>query len=162
MDGRVYLQQSAGARDPIVVLRLFTFIARHGVTLSLETERRIKNAHRALADAMPQDARLWEHLRELLVQPHAAEALREMHSLNLLTHAIPEFETIDSLVLRDLYHRYTVDEHSFLAIEVLHRLKNNDVEWLQPFGELLAELERPELLVPGAAAARYRQGTRGH
>src|SRR5208283_4705356 len=48
--------------------------------------------------------------------------------------------------LRDLYHRYTVDEHSFLAIEVLHRLKNNEVEWLQPFGDLLTELERPELL----------------
>src|SRR5271167_714000 len=146
VDGRVYLQQSAGARDPLVVLRLFTFMARHGVALSLETERRLKNAHRALADAMPQDARLWERLSELLVQPHAAEALRAMHSLNLLTRAIPEFETIDSLVLRDLYHRYTVDEHSFLAIEVLHRLKNNEVEWLQPFGDLLTELERPELL----------------
>ena len=146
VDGRVYLQQSAGARDPLVALRLFTFIARHGVALSLETERRLKNAHRALADAMPQDARLWEHLRELLALPHAAEALRVMHSLSLLTRAIPEFETIDSLVLRDLYHRYTVDEHSLLAIEILHRLKDNDVEWLQPFGELLTELERPELL----------------
>ena len=146
VDGRVYLQQSAGARDPLVVLRLFTFMARHGVALSLETERRLKNAHRALADAMPQDARLWEHLRELLALPHAAEALRVMHSLSLLTRAIPEFETIDSLVLRDLYHRYTVDEHSLLAIEILHRLKDNDVEWLQPFGELLTELERPELL----------------
>src|SRR5271157_3036404 len=146
VDGRVYLQQSAGARDPLVALRLFTFVARHGVGLSLETERRLRNAQRALADAMPQDARLWEHLRELLVLPHAAEALRVMHSLNLLTRAIPEFETIDSLVLRDLYHRYTVDEHSFLAIEVLHRLRANDAEWLQPFGELLTELERPELL----------------
>jgi len=146
VDGRVYLQQAVGARDPFVVLRLFTFMARHGMALSLETERRIKNASRALTDAMPQDARLWEHLRELLALPHAAEALRVMHSLNLLTRALPEFETIDSLVLRDFYHRYTVDEHSLLAIEVLHRLKNNDVEWLQPFGELLSELERPELL----------------
>ncbi|HEX8813449.1 MAG TPA: HD domain-containing protein, partial [Terracidiphilus sp.] len=146
VDGRVYLQQAIGARDPLVVLRLFTFIARHGVALSLETERRLKNAHRGLADVMPQDLRLWEHLREMLVLPNAAEALRVMHSLNLLTRAIPEFETIDSLVLRDLYHRYTVDEHSFLAIEVLHRLKDNEVEWLQPFGDLLTELERPELL----------------
>src|SRR5271166_6280402 len=78
VDGRVYLQQAAGARDPLVVLRLFTFIARHGVAPSPETERRLKNAHRALADAMPQDARLWEYLRELLALPHAAEALRVM------------------------------------------------------------------------------------
>jgi [protein-PII] uridylyltransferase len=146
VDGRVYLQQTAGARDPFVILRLFTFVARHGVALSAETERRIDNARRGLADTMPLDSRLWEHLREILVLPHAAAALRAMHSLGLLTLAIPEFEAIDSLVLRDLYHRYTVDEHSILAIDVLHRLATNDVEWLQPFAGLLAELERPELL----------------
>ena len=146
VEGNVFLQQAVGARDASVVLRLFTFLARHGFALSLETERRIRNAPRGLTETMPQDERLWEHFGELLTLPHAAEALRAMHSLNLLTLAIPEFEAVDSLVLRDLYHRYTVDEHTFLAIEVLHRLKNNDVEWLQPFGELLAELERPELL----------------
>ena len=146
VDRRLYIQQSAGARDPEVVLRLAVFMARHGVKLAMETERRLNNARRALHDTMPQDARLWTHLRELLVQPHAAEALRSLHSLRLLAMALPEFETIDSLVLRDLYHRYTVDEHTFLAIEVLHRLRDNHIEWLQPFAELFSELERPELL----------------
>ena len=146
VDRRVYIQQAAGARDPEVVLRLFVFMARHGVKLAMETERRLNNARRALAETMPQDARLWTHLRELLVQPNAAETLRSMHSLRLLALALPEFETIDSLVLRDLYHRYTVDEHTFLAIDVLHRLRENNVEWLQPFSELFSELERPELL----------------
>jgi [protein-PII] uridylyltransferase len=89
---------------------------------------------------------LWQHLRDILVLPHAADALRTMHSLNLLTHAVPEFEAVNLLVLRDLYHRYTVDEHTFMAIEVLHRLKHKETEWLLPFTELFAELERPELL----------------
>ena len=56
VDGRVYLQQTAGARDPFVILRLFTFVARHGVALSVETERRLDNARRGLADTMPQDS----------------------------------------------------------------------------------------------------------
>ncbi len=161
VDGRVYLQQTAGARDPFVILRLFTFVARHGVALSVETERRLDNARRGLADAMPQDARLWEHLREILALPHAADALRAMHSLGLLTLAIPEFEAIDSLVLRDLYHRYTVDEHSILAIEELHRLATNEVEWLQPFAALLAELERPELLFLAALLHDTGKGMEG-
>ena len=46
-----------------------------------------------------------------------------MHSLRLLTLLLPELKLIDSLVVRDFYHRFTVDEHSFLAIESLHRLK---------------------------------------
>jgi [protein-PII] uridylyltransferase len=146
VDRRAYIQQSAGARDPEVALRLFIFVARHGVKLAIETERRLNNARRALEDTMPQDARLWAYFRELLVQPYAAEALRAMHSLGLLALAVPEFETIDSLVLRDLYHRYTVDEHTFLAIDTLHQLRKNDVEWLQPFADLFLELERPELL----------------
>ena len=138
VDGRVYLQQAVGARDPFVVLRLFIFMARHGIALSTDAERRLKNARRGLTETMPYDSRLWQHLREILVQPHAAAALRAIHSLKLLTLAVPEFEAIDSLVLRDLYHRYTVDEHSFLAIEVLHRLKNKDIEWLEPFGNCSA------------------------
>ncbi len=146
VDGRVYLQQAADAREAVVVLRLFTFVARHGVALSPETERRLNDAYPRLAASMPQDQTLWKHLRELLVQPGASDALRILHSLKLLTHAVSEFEAIDLLVLRDLYHRYTVDEHTFMAIEVLHRLKNDELEWLQPFAALFAELERPELL----------------
>ncbi|MFZ0315109.1 MAG: [protein-PII] uridylyltransferase [Candidatus Korobacteraceae bacterium] len=146
VDGRVYFQQAADAREAAAVLRLFTFIAHHGVALSPEAERRLNDAHLRLAETMPQNQYLWQHLREVLTLPHAANALRTMHSLNLLTCAVPEFETIDLLVLRDLYHRYTVDEHTFMAIEVLHRLKDDKDSSLQPFAQLMTELEHPELL----------------
>src|SRR3974390_794280 len=159
---KVYIQQAAGARDPEVVLRLFIFMARHGLGLAMETERRLNNARRALADTMPQDAKLWAYLKELLVQPHAAEALRAMHSLQLLTLAIPEFEPIDSLVLRDLYHRYTVDEHTFLTIDAMHTLQNNEVEWLAPFAELYSELDRPELLFLALLFHDKGKGLGGH
>ena len=65
---------------------------------------------------------LWQHFGRILVQPYAAEALRNMHRLGLLTRLFPEFQAIDSLVIRDFYHRYTVDEHSFMTLENLHRL----------------------------------------
>jgi [protein-PII] uridylyltransferase len=146
VDGRVYFQQATDAREAAVVLRLFAFIAKHGVALSAEAERRIHDAHQRLSETMPQDQGLWPHLREILSLPHAAQALRAMHSLNLLTHAVPEFEAVNLLVLRDLYHRYTVDEHTLMAIDVLHQLKNSSVDALRPFAELLSEIERPELL----------------
>jgi [protein-PII] uridylyltransferase len=59
---------------------------------------------------------------------------------------LPELKGIEALVVRDFYHRFTVDEHSFLAIEHLHRLKESKSEWDQRFAELLGELEQPELL----------------
>ena len=104
----------------------------------------------------PRGAELWLYLQETLLQPHAADALRAMHSLRLLTLLLPELKLIDSLVVRDFYHRFTVDEHSFLAIESLHRLKQSQSEWDKRYAELLGELEDPELLYLALAAARHR------
>jgi [protein-PII] uridylyltransferase len=146
VDGLIFLQQPSALQDPEVLLRLFHFMAHHGLKLSATTEYRIEQALPALASMPPRGAELWLYLQETLLQPHAAEALRAMHSLRLLTLLLPELKLIDSLVVRDFYHRFTVDEHSFLAIESLHRLKQSKSEWDKRYAELLGELEDPELL----------------
>ena len=146
VDGMIFLQQSSSLRDPETLLRLFHFMAHHGLKLSATTEHRIEQALPALAVTPPRGAELWLYFQETLLQPHAAEALRAMHSLRLLTLLLPELKPIDSLVVRDFYHRFTVDEHSILAIESLHRLKQSQSEWDKRYGELLGELEDPELL----------------
>jgi [protein-PII] uridylyltransferase len=63
-----------------------------------------------------------------------------------LTLLLPELKAIDALVVRDFYHRFTVDEHSFLAIENLHRLRQSRSEWEKHYAGILDELEQPELL----------------
>jgi [protein-PII] uridylyltransferase len=146
VDGLIFLQQPSALQDPEVLLRLFHFMAHHGLKLSATTEYRIEQALPALASMPPRGAELWLYLQETLLQPHAADALRAMHSLRLLTLLLPELNLIDSLVVRDFYHRFTVDEHSFLAIESLHRLKQSQSEWDKRYAELLGELENPELL----------------
>jgi len=146
VDGLIFLQQPSALQDPEVLLRLFHFMAHHGLKLSATTEYRIEQALPALAATPPRGAELWLYLQETLLQPYAAEALRAMQSLRLLTLLLPELKLIDSLVVRDFYHRFTVDEHSFLAIESLHRLKQSQSEWDKRYGELLGELEDSELL----------------
>ena len=146
VDGLIFLQQPSALQDPEVLLRMFHFMAHHGLKLSATTEYRIEQALPALAATPPRGAELWLYLQETLLQPHAADALRAMHSLRLLTLLLPELKLIDSLVVRDFYHRFTVDEHSFLAIESLHRLKQSPSEWDKRYGGLLSELEEPELL----------------
>jgi [protein-PII] uridylyltransferase len=146
VDGLIFLQQSSSLQDPEMLLRLFHFMAHHGLKLSATTEHRIEQSLPALAVTPPRGAELWLYLQETLLQPHAAEALRAMHSLRLLTLLLPELKPIDSLVVRDFYHRFTVDEHSILAIESLHRLNQSQSEWDKRYAELLGELEDPELL----------------
>src|SRR5215472_5526514 len=144
--GLVFLQQPASLGDPEMLLRLFHFMAHHGVKLSTTTEQRIEQVLPSLAAAPPRGAELWIYLQETLQQSHAADALRALHALRFLTLVLPELKVIDALVVRDYYHRFTVDEHCFLAIDSLHRLRQSASEWDQRYAELLSELEQPELL----------------
>jgi len=146
VDGRIFLQREEALSDPELPLRMFRFMARHGLSLSSATEHQIEQNLPALAAAPPRGGELWHYLQEILLAPHAAEALRTMHSLRLLTLLLPEFQVIDSLVIRDFSHRFTVDEHSFVAIENLHALRKSQSRWDQGYAELLDELEQPELL----------------
>jgi [protein-PII] uridylyltransferase len=146
VDGLIFLQQPAALQDPELLLRMFDFMAHHGLKLSTTTEYRIEQVLPALAATPPKGAELWRYLQVILIEPHAADALRAMHSLRLLSLLLPEFKLIDALVIRDFYHRFTVDEHSFLAIESLHHARQSQSEWDQRYGEILDELEQPELL----------------
>ena len=146
VDGLIYLQQPSAVSDPELLFRIFSFAAHHGLKPALSTETRIQHILPGLLESPPPGSICWRYLQSVLVEPHAAEALRAMHSLGLLTILLPEFQLIDSLVVRDFYHRFTVDEHSFLAIECLHRARQAASEWDQRYGRLLEELERPELL----------------
>jgi [protein-PII] uridylyltransferase len=68
-----------------------------------------------------------------------------MHALGILELLIPEFHGIDSLVIRDSYHRYTVDEHTFLVIDNVHALRQPHHEWEKRFATLLPEIDRLDL-----------------
>lgn len=146
VDGLIMLHQPSAVRDPELLFRIFNFSAHHGLKPAMATEGRIQQVLPTLRESPPSGPDCWKYLQAVLVEPHAAEALRSMHSLGLLTVLMPELKLIDSLVVRDFYHRFTVDEHSFLAIECLHRARQSKSEWDQRYGRLLEELERPELL----------------
>ncbi len=145
MHGRIFLQRGP-ISSPEQLLRLFEFIAREGFKLGREAEEEVRKALPAIGDSVARFPQLWEYLREILRGPQAAEALRAMHSSGVLVRIFPEFAVIDSLVMRDFYHHYTVDAHSFIAIENIHRLRQTQHAWERPFADLFAEIEQPELL----------------
>lgn len=146
VNGFVFLQQPSALQDPAMLLQLFHFVARHGLKLGTSTEFRVRQVLPGLASTPPMGAELWLYLGEILTQRYAADALRTMHSLQLLTLLVPELKPFDALVIRDFYHRFTVDEHCFRAIETLHELTEAASDWDKNYGELLDELEQPELL----------------
>jgi [protein-PII] uridylyltransferase len=144
--GKIYLKLPAPARDTGYLMRLFEFIARHGLDLSIEAERWVEQALTTGLGRIQDYPDFWQHFCQILSLPHTIEALRTMHRLGWLEEFFPEFRAIDALVIRDFYHRYTVDEHSLLTIQNLCALRHAESEWDAKFAEIFSEIEEPHLL----------------
>jgi [protein-PII] uridylyltransferase len=166
--GRIFPRLTApGLQGVESVLSLFEMVARHGLNLSREAETWVReflvNARREAGLLEGNSAGLtcpgtWPAFRRLLALPYSGAALRMMHGAGMLTALFPEFKAIDALVIRDFYHRYTVDEHSFMAIQNLCTLRperqspgrengeQTSNEWIPRLAALYSELEQPDLL----------------
>ncbi|WP_058186137.1 [protein-PII] uridylyltransferase family protein [Terracidiphilus gabretensis] len=145
--GRIDILPGAQFKDAASILRIFSLMATHGYTLSQASEDCITDSLPALAIHIPEGPYLWNALREVLLGPHAAHTLRTMHALGILEMLIPEFHGIDALVIRDSYHRYTVDEHTFLTINNVHGLRQPAHDYEQRLGQLLPEIDRLDLFL---------------
>ncbi|MDW8354591.1 MAG: hypothetical protein RMK57_08685 [Bryobacterales bacterium] len=145
---RIYFKAPALLeQDPAIVLRLFEFAARHGLRPSLDSERRIAERLPQLRQWFGERRPLWPLLRSILSLPYAALALRAMHEAGVLGALFPEWARIESLVVRDFYHRYTVDEHTLVSIETLTALPQASDPLRRRFAALLEEVdERSSLL----------------
>jgi [protein-PII] uridylyltransferase len=137
---RVFLRNPSitlGSAD--AVLRLFSFTGRHGLQLSWDTQRRIRQEIGSITQSFRNQPPAWNAWRDLFSQPHTALALAEMQETGVLAAAIPPWHSVDSLVVRDFYHRYTVDEHTIVAIQVIDQLLTATEEVQQRFHQLAIE-----------------------
>ncbi len=76
--GRIDISPTAQFADTDGMLCIFALISNHGYTLTQAAEDRIIDALPVPATNIPEGPYLWNHLREVLLGPHAAHALRTM------------------------------------------------------------------------------------
>jgi [protein-PII] uridylyltransferase len=126
--------------EPELVLSLFEFVARHGIRLSAEAEQQIEPRIASLRAYFAEPRPLWPALSAILALPHAPLAVRSMHETGVLAAIFPEMERIECLVIRDFYHRYTVDEHTLVTMQNLRNLPAG-------YSELLAEVKQPSVVM---------------
>ena len=146
-DGMLEVVDLSALSDRAITYSLFAECARTGTPLSREAERSIGYVliHPELP---PKNTEMpWENLREILGSDYPGLALRPMQRLGLLMEVLPEFALIDSLVVRDFYHRYTVDEHTLRTIEHLQELADPPDERGAHFAQLWKTAERRDLLI---------------
>ncbi len=146
-DGLLEVLDQPMLSDRAITYSLFAEAARTGTPLSREAERSIGYILKH-PELPPKNTEIsWATLREILGSDYPGVALRSMQRLGLLMEILPEFGRIDSLVVRDFYHRYTVDEHSLRTIEHLQELAEPPDERGAHFAPLWRTAERRDLLI---------------
>ena len=69
-----------------------------------------------------------------------------MHDLDFLGKFLPEFARVTCLVQHDLYHRYTVDEHTLQTIEALDELIHSRGKTLERYRTVFSQVSDPATL----------------
>jgi [protein-PII] uridylyltransferase len=133
--------------DPIRLLKIFWYRQEMGYDLSPDAKEAIRsNLHLIDDDFRRSNRALGFFLAVLKGSRGVADTLREMHRLGVLAAYLPEFNRISCLVQFDYYHRYTVDEHTFVLLDHLEALVGASDPRLQEFRRIASELKKPEVL----------------
>jgi len=148
---RLDLEDTAAiARDPLLLLRAFWLLLEHpelsGPSARLMTaiEERLPHA----ADRLRDDPDALALLLAILRHPGAVDvALRRMARLGLLGTLIPAFAQVSGRMQFDLFHVYTVDQHTLTVVELLAALARPEAEERFALAsEVRRRLRKPELL----------------
>lgn len=148
-DGIRFLDPIQAARHPASWVRAFEAALDAGTEVTDEARSCIQqHVDRYRADDFFPGAEERRGLLRLLTPREGLYArLSEMHDCGLLGRIFPEFQAISWRVVRDFYHKYTVDEHTLLTVRNLERLATTTDPGRQRFRAVLAEVDAPELLV---------------
>jgi len=140
-------QRDALRTDPIRLLKIFWYRLEMGYELSPGAKEAVRSSLALVDDEFRRSNRALGFFLAILRAPKGvADTLRQMHRLGLLKAYLPEFERIDCLVQYDYYHRYTVDEHTFVLLDYLEALHETADPRLQEFRRIATELKKPEVL----------------
>ena len=137
-DGEAYF-----AADPLRLLKIFLTAQTKNLELSDQAQSAVRASLPLINDSfrrLPEARDLF--LRILKRKYHTARTLRRMHDLGVLGAYLPEFERLTCLVQYDIYHIYTVDEHTLVALENLEDLGQQE----GGMAAILAQCTRRDLL----------------
>ncbi|GGG80839.1 bifunctional uridylyltransferase/uridylyl-removing enzyme [Salipiger pallidus] len=127
--------------DKLNLLRYFEEGLRTGLLLHPNGMRLVKANLHLIDDEMRGDREARRIFLDLLLKHGNPErSLRRMNELNMLGAFIPEFEPIVAMMQFNMYHSYTVDEHTIQCIRHLSEIEHGElVEELPVASEILNE-----------------------
>jgi len=152
-------------RTPFALLEIFLLLAQHpdlkGVRA--ETIRLIRSHHYLIDEQFRNDLRCRSLFMEFLRQPTGiTHELRRMNRYGVLAAYLPVFGRIVGQMQHDLFHVYTVDEHTLFVVRNLRRLTVPRFFNEYPLcSRVMQRIPKPELLYVAALFHDIAKGRGG-
>ncbi len=137
-------------QTPFALLEIFVLFAQNekieGIRAS--TIRLIRNSRQLIDDDFRKDIRNTSLFMELIRSPYKMVArLRQMKRYGILGGYLPEFGNIIGQMQHDLFHIYSVDDHTLQVVENMRRLHHPEAEDKYPLAaNIIKYLPKVELL----------------
>ena len=122
-----YESEATFLADPLNLLRIFEEALRTGVLIHPDAMRLVAANLDVIDDKVQSDPEAIRIFMDMLLKHGNPErALRRMNELGVLAAFIPEFEPVVAMMQFNVYHHYTVDEHSIQCIAALAEIERGE------------------------------------
>ena len=132
-----------------LIFEIFIEIGKSKITNSIDTETKSlikKNAKLIDKDFRRNEVYANQFLNILKSKYNLSSILRTMKALGILQRYIPEFDNVIGQMQFDLFHVYTVDEHTFKVVRNMRQMKLNKHSGFELEYELINKLPKIEIL----------------
>ena len=152
-------------REPLAMLSLFYQIAEHPEITGIYSAclRQLREARRSLIFSLQELPECRHLFIDLLRHPRGMGlAITLMHEHSILAAYLPQWGQIVGQMQFDMFHAYTVDEHTHRLLKNIHRFIQPENDREQPlFREVHSRLPKPELLLLAALFHDIAKGRGG-
>jgi [protein-PII] uridylyltransferase len=125
-------------KDPVRLIEMFAVADRHQVQIHPLAMRAASRDAKLIDAAVRVDPRANALFLDVLSSPRDPETvLRWMNEAGVFGRFVPDFGRVVAQMQWDMYHHYTVDEHSIRAIGLLARIERGDLKQDHPLAHHL-------------------------
>ena len=126
-------------QDPVALLRLFHVAQEHELDIHPRALRVVTRSLRLINAELRENPEANRLFLEILTSKKEPEiALRRMNEAGVFGRFIPDFGRVVAQMQYDMYHVYTVDEHTLFAIGILHKIESGALKDELPLATAIA------------------------
>ena len=137
----------AFVKDPVAILRLFHVAQENDLDIHPGSLRLITQNIR-LVDRLRSDPEANRLFMQMMTSRHDPETtLRRLNEAGVFGRFVPDFGRVVAQTQHDMYHTYTVDEHTIRAIGILAKIESGELKEDHPLSTDIVHkiLSRPVL-----------------